>query len=130
MKLVSRVAQGLRLALGFLAIAFCMAPVPGDVGGCGEQALALDARKFFAAKANIDCDRCGECDFNTQRCAIACGSAVLPNEFPEGCVPLAHDGEVCLNALLDASCDEYGSYVRDMGPDVPSECNFCPLRTE
>jgi hypothetical protein len=34
---------------------------------------------------------------------------------------------VCLRALLDASCDDYGDFVRDAAPDVPSECNFCPF---
>jgi hypothetical protein len=46
--------------------------------------------------------------------------------FPEGCLPLVHDGEVCLRALLYATCAEYEAYVDDARPKVPSECDFCP----
>jgi hypothetical protein len=47
--------------------------------------------------------------------------------FPDDCLPLVHDGEVCLRALLDADCDEYSRYVVS-DPEIPLECNFCPVR--
>jgi hypothetical protein len=50
----------------------------------------------------------------------------LPADFPEGCAPLVHDGEVCLRALHFASCDAYRGYVDDAAPTVPTECDFCP----
>jgi hypothetical protein len=40
---------------------------------------------------------------------------------------LVHDGEVCLNALDAASCDDYEQYVANQGATIPTECNFCPL---
>ena len=48
--------------------------------------------------------------------------------FPPGCFPVVHDGEVCLNALLAADCDDYREFVADEGRTVPTECNFCPPR--
>jgi hypothetical protein len=53
---------------------------------------------------------------------------VLENvAFDPDCFPLVHDGEVCLNALRAASCNDYANYVDDLAPTVPTECNFCPL---
>jgi len=46
--------------------------------------------------------------------------------FPERCLPLVHDGEVCLRALLNASCGDYSQYMSDDSPTAPTECNFCP----
>ena len=48
--------------------------------------------------------------------------------FPEGCDPIVHDGEVCLNALEAAGCGDYEAYVKD-GEDrqAPNECRFCPV---
>lgn len=115
------------LALGVLV--FCTAPTPGDVGGCGQQPDNLDPPTFFATKKAIDCSRCGECGIVTQTCVDACDENVgWDTEFPEGCFPLVHDGEVCLRALQYASCDDYESYVADSSPSTPSECNFCPPR--
>jgi hypothetical protein len=119
------------LVLGLLAGLFCAAPVPGDVGGCGQPTQTLDPGVFFATKKTIDCDRCRECDQTTQTCGRACDtSEPVPETFPEGCVPLVHDGEVCLRALLAASCDDYASYVDDRAPSAPTECNFCPVRQQ
>jgi hypothetical protein len=51
----------------------------------------------------------------------------VPSEFPKGCFPLVHDGEVCLRALSYSTCDEYVEYLDDRVPRIPTECNFCPL---
>lgn len=119
-----------RLRLLLLSAAFgllCAAPTPGDVGGCGQKAELLDPPIFFASKKRTDCVRCDECGLDTDTCRGACDPAVpYATEFPEGCFPLVHDGEVCLRALLHAACDDYAGYVSDTSPSVPSECNFCP----
>ena len=123
-------SRALRAAVGFCVLAFCAAPVPGDVGGCTQRAEALDAQAFFTKKAEIDCARCSECAFDGALCESACGSFPVPQEFPEGCVPNVHDGEVCLRALEVASCDDYRSFVSSEAPTIPTECEFCPRRTE
>jgi hypothetical protein len=116
------------LALGVLV--FCTAPTPGDVGGCGQKPDNLDPPTFFATKKAIDCSRCQECGIVTQTCIDACdGDVGWDTEFPEGCFPLVHDGEVCLRALQYASCGDYEGYVVDANPSTPSECNFCPPRS-
>ncbi len=121
----SRLIRAL-LALGVLA--FCTAPTPGDVGGCSQPARELDGPTFFATKDYFDCQHCKECQFRSALCDRACGGELSQREFPADCLPLVHDGEVCLRALQDASCDEYAAYVRDQNTEVPSECNFCPER--
>jgi hypothetical protein len=115
-----------RLLLAALALLFCAAPVPGDVGGCGQQPQALDAPTFFASKQAIDCRRCTECSLESQLCTRACADSAVQPGFPEGCLPLVHDGEVCLRALLYASCDDYAQYMDDRAASVPTECAFCP----
>lgn len=116
------------LRLGFLGVLclFTMAPTPpGDIGGCGQNPQPLDAPLFFQHWARIDCDKCSECSFASERCTAAC-EGDLQTAFPEGCAPLVHDGEVCLHALRAADCDEYQDYVKDNGPLAPTECRFCP----
>jgi hypothetical protein len=110
------------LGLGFL----CAAPTPGDVGGCGQHPDPLDPDAFFAAKQARDCQKCNECKFTTAFCADVCGPDYQPPGFPAGCVPLVHDGEVCLDALEAAGCSEYENYAKDLGRLVPTECQFCP----
>lgn len=117
-----------RLGVSLLAL-LCAAPTPGDIGSCGQAVVELDEQRFFFEKLRIDCNQCAQCGLSTQRCVDACA---VPLEldlyrFEEGCFPLVHDGEVCLNALLDADCDEYAPYVDDTAPTTPTECNFCPL---
>jgi len=116
------------LTLAVLAFVFCTAPTPGDVGGCGQRPQELDPGVFFASKASIDCQRCGECGLDTKACSAACADdpQTYPQAFPERCLPLVHDGEVCLRALLYASCGDYAGYMSDSSPSVPTECNFCP----
>ncbi|MBM4376978.1 MAG: hypothetical protein FJ095_18000 [Deltaproteobacteria bacterium] len=111
--------------LGWLFVAIA-APTAGDIGSCGQRVAELDPVAFFEAKAAIDCQRCLRCGLFTEACARAC-EAAPPNEFDDGCYPLVHDGEVCLNALEALSCDAFAATVADAGATVPTECNFCPL---
>lgn len=116
----------LALLLGFVA-----APVVGDIGSCGQGVEDLDARKFFLFKDYLDCQRCTGCGLLTEACARACERSSegepAATVFPEGCYPLTHDGEVCLNALEAAGCADYGQYMADEAPTTPTECNFCPV---
>jgi len=105
----------------------CAAPVPGDIGACGQEVSVLSPELFFRSKKRIDCTRCSECGLGTQTCTVSCSDRPPENDsFPDRCVPLLHDGEVCLRALLAASCEDYAAYVDDVFPTVPSECDFCP----
>jgi hypothetical protein len=116
-----------RLLPTVIAVLLCAAPVPGDIGSCGQPVQRLDPIQFFGKKKTIDCLRCNDCGIETTACVDACKRAVpAAASFPQDCSPLVHDGEVCLRALLDASCDDYATYVADVGPVVPTECNFCP----
>lgn len=120
-------------ALSLLALA----PTPGDIGGCGQPAEELDQRVFLATLAATDCKRCRACGVHTSTCLDACAPATPPpTALPDGCAPLAHDGEVCLRRLLEASCGDYERYVADgeggapvplLDRPRPSECLFCPL---
>lgn len=123
----SRVRFGLWALLAALTALFCTAPVPGDIGGCGQAVQDLDAPTFFATKKAIDCRRCEQCGIRSQSCTQACdGSQPIQRAFPAYCYPLVHDGEVCLRALSAASCSDYAGYMDDAAPSVPTECNFCP----
>jgi hypothetical protein len=116
-----------QIALAVLAFVFCTAPTPGDIGGCGQRPQELDPQIFFLSKASIDCQRCDECGLDTKSCQTACNNPdSYPMTFPDRCLPLVHDGEVCLRALLNASCGDYAEYMSDQAPTVPTECNFCP----
>jgi hypothetical protein len=116
-----------RGALMAFAVVLGMGPTVGDIGSCGQSPDALDAHTFFDIKAGLDCDRCGECGLRTKLCDQACNGTPATT-FPAGCEPVVHDGEVCLRALIHASCDDYASYVDDSAPTAPSECQFCPAR--
>jgi hypothetical protein len=108
---------------------FCLAPTPGDIGGCGQPAEDLDPVIFFESKKGLDCQQCESCGLGTKACLDACDANRAPEKaFPEGCAPLAHDGEVCLRALQAADCNDYTKYQADILPQSPSECQFCPLR--
>jgi len=124
---VSRAVQrfAVRGAFGVVVLLFCAAPTPGDVGGCNQRAQELDPTAFFETKRGVDCERCRECNLSSKACDAACDGSG-EDSFPRRCVPLVHDGEVCLRALLDASCDEYRGHMRDEGATTPTECNFCP----
>jgi hypothetical protein len=115
---------------GILAVVLLVlvaAPTAGDIGSCGQEIEDLDAGRFFLAKADVDCEKCETCGLTTQACARACGPPVEA-AFPDGCYPLVHDGEVCLDALDAASCSDYTLFMADSGGSVPTECNFCPPR--
>ncbi len=112
--------------LALVAMLFIAGPTAGDIGSCGQEIVELDPIKFFGEKQAIDCRQCLDCDFLTTFCEDSCGDVLLESSFPEDCFPLVHDGEVCLNALRAAGCDEYAAYVDDLAPTVPAECNFCP----
>jgi len=113
--------------LALVAFFVLLAATPGDIGSCNEAPDALDPNKFFASKQAIDCQRCTQCDIVTETCLKSC-TPLLGGTFPTGCYPLVHDGEVCLDALLAASCSAYQGYVADEGSTVPTECDFCPPR--
>jgi len=116
-----------RLALAAVALLFCTAPTPGDVGGCGQKPAELDPEVFYERKANVDCQRCQECGIRSVACNTACQFPErYPHAFADRCLPLVHDGEVCLRALQYASCSDYEGYQSDVLPSTPSECNFCP----
>lgn len=107
-------------------VCLSLAPVPGDIGGCGQTARDLDPGAFFRSKQVVECSRCQECGLATPACQSACDAEPVPEDFPEGCYPLVHDGTVCLRALTQASCSDYRRVVGE-APQVPPECNFCPL---
>ena len=120
-----------RLVLATVVVLFCAAPAPGDIGGCGQRVQPLGPEPFFAAKKEIDCAKCEECSFSTNFCESACDDDVAPQtEFPAGCNPIVHDGEVCLNALEATGCGGYEDYVRDSGRQSPNECRFCPEESQ
>jgi hypothetical protein len=119
-------SRWLKAALGFVVLAFCAAPVPGDVGGCGQDPQALDPPTFFASIQYTECKQCGDCGIRSTACERACGSTLVQSDFPEDCAPLVHDGEVCLRALERASCGDFRDYMSDDAPTTPTECNFCP----
>ncbi len=109
-----------------LALFFGAGPTVGDVGGCGADAQPLDEARFARARKTVDCQRCDECGLGTARCQAACDpSAPSDVGYPPGCAPLYHDGVVCLDALLAASCGDYARYVDDQTRLVPTECQFC-----
>ncbi len=103
------------------------APTVGDIGSCGAKPTDLDVPAFFKKKAALDCARCRECGITNFTCARACDPTLTPTSFPEGCFPIAHDGEVCLHALEATDCQEYELFVSDQGATIPTECNFCPI---
>jgi hypothetical protein len=115
------------VALGAVLVAvFCTAPTVGDVGGCGDDPVDVDAQTYAQQRKSVDCERCGECGVSTARCARSCQDGG-PGEvsLPDSCKPLEHDVDVCLRALRAASCDTFASYVADVAPESPSECAFC-----
>ena len=119
------------LLCAVLALVFGAGPTVGDVGSCGDQAASLDLATFQAERKAADCRRCTECGITTKTCVAACNPrAPSPVSWPSTCYPLRHDGVVCIDALLAASCAAYASYVDDQAPTVPTECDFCHLIPE
>jgi len=123
-------AGAVRSAFAVGVVLFCAAPTPGDIGGCGQRVQPLGPRPFFEAKKDIDCEKCKDCSFSTDFCKTACDpDEQVPKSFPEGCEPIVHDGEVCLNALEATGCGDYEAYVADEGREAPNECRFCPAES-
>jgi len=123
--------RGQLTLLAAFAVAFGLAPTVGDIGSCGSPAADLDPASFAAARKGVDCQRCTECGLTTQTCRSACDpNAPGTAGWPTTCHPLLQDGEVCLRALLSASCGEYTSFVDDVAPTAPTECDFCRLVPE
>jgi hypothetical protein len=119
------------MLVAVLALAFGAAPTVGDVGSCGSPATDLDPGAFAASRKGIDCRRCTDCGLSTETCRNDCDpNASGTAGWPSMCHPLEHDGEVCLRALLAASCSSYASFVDDVAPTVPTECDFCRLVPE
>lgn len=105
-----------------------MAPTAGDVGGCGTEVTALDPLAYALARKDMDCERCAECGLETARCRRACDpESEVETVIPATCQPLRHDGEVCIRRLAAASCGAYATYVDDVSPSTPSECEFCKI---
>lgn len=119
-----------RRSVGFVIVLACLvaAPTAGDIGSCNGKAEPLGAPAFFAARLSMECDRCRECGFDSRACRLACDDVArssFPQNFPAGCAPVIHDGEVCLHAIEALSCSAFGDLVSD-APIVPTECDFCP----
>jgi hypothetical protein len=118
-------------AAAIVAIAVLPAPTVGDIGGCGKTATALDPGVFAHARKTVDCRRCSECALGSERCVRACDPQQPSDvDIPPTCHPLYHDGEVCIRALEAASCSDYATYVDDVAPAIPSECDFCRIPPE
>jgi hypothetical protein len=121
-------AEVLRLAL--VLVFFTAAPTAGDIGSCNQPENDLDPAKFFATKQALDCERCRECQISTKACVRSCDPGLVVRDFPPGCVPLEHDGEVCVDALAAASCSAYADFMAESDATAPTECQFCPIRAD
>jgi hypothetical protein len=124
-----RVSRRELAAAGAVAIVFGAAPTVGDVGACGRRATDLDMQVFATARKATDCRRCADCGLTTRTCTSACGVSSTVG-WPPTCHPLTEDGDVCIRALMAASCGDYASFVDDVAPTVPSECDFCHLAAQ
>jgi hypothetical protein len=114
-----------------LALVFGAGPTVGDVGSCSDQATALNLASFQAERKAVDCLRCKQCGLMTKTCTNACNPAAPSDvQWPSTCLPLEHDGVVCIDALEVASCSAYAAYVSDSAPTVPTECDFCHVIPE
>ena len=128
----SRPLRARELAVaGLFALVFGAGPTVGDVGSCGDAATDVDEGKFARARKKVDCDRCRECGLTSDRCVRACNeTATTDFDVPDTCHPVTHDADVCLRALLAASCASYADYVDDDAPAIPSECEFCRVASD
>jgi hypothetical protein len=115
-----------RRALGLtLILALGTGPTVGDIGGCGGAATEMSEETYALARKNLDCRRCRECGIATERCRRACEDKKPDTELPATCRPLRRDGDVCVRALRAASCEDYASFMDDVAPTNPTECDFC-----
>jgi len=116
---------GGRIRLAIALLFFTAAPTAGDIGSSCQPENDLDPVKFWSVKQALDCRRCDECQLGSMACSRACGDTLIFDRFPEGCGPVDHDGEACIDALAVASCAEYADYMADSGSTIPTECAFC-----
>lgn len=116
-----------RRALALVAVApLLLAPAPGDVGGCGDDAQPLDETSYVELRKELECRLCADCGLRTARCGRACDpDARSDYALPSTCAPLLRDGQVCVRALAASSCDDARAYLGDDAPRTPSECQFC-----
>jgi hypothetical protein len=121
-----RVGAGTVIRLAVVVLFFTAAPTVGNIGSCGQPPDEMDPVKFFIAKEQLDCKKCIDCELFSETCKRACEPALDQEDFPRGCRPLVHDGEVCLDALQASDCNAYRQYTSDTAPIIPTECNFCP----
>ena len=126
-----KLGRGELALVAVAALVFGAGPTVGDVGSCGTSATALDVKDFEAQRKALDCQRCKDCNILTTACSDACDPAKPSSvSIPSTCYPLEHDGQVCLDALEAASCCTYASFVSDVAPTVPTECDFCHVIPE
>ncbi|MEO7328993.1 MAG: hypothetical protein ABI193_10470 [Minicystis sp.] len=126
----SRPTVGEVSRLALLVLFFTAAPTAGDIGSCNQAENDLDPAKFFATKQSVDCQRCQDCQISTKICERSCDPGLIIRDFEPGCVPLEHDGEVCVDALAAATCGDYQSFMSDSAATAPTECQFCPIRAD
>ncbi len=120
------IRRGELAVTGLIVLLFGAGPTVGDIGSCGRAATELDQRSFARARKTEDCQRCSRCGLMTETCRRECDpNAPSLVAWPPTCRPLEHDGEVCLRALDTASCGDYASFVDDVSPTLPTECDFC-----
>jgi hypothetical protein len=116
----------MRRVLAMIAIVVLgTGPTVGDIGGCGATATEMSEETYAAARRNLDCRRCKECAIATERCRRACEDKTPETDLPATCRPLRRDGDVCVRALRAASCEDYASFMDDVSPTNPTECDFC-----
>jgi hypothetical protein len=114
-----------------VAAIFAMAPSPGNVGGCGDEAL-IGEQEFCVPFFSNDCarvrfrceaedpDRVEECNRAAVDCVNEVQAVTCPGfTFPTGCQPTVTRANACFDAQLDVS-----------RIDIPTsslpECMFCP----
>jgi hypothetical protein len=117
--------------VALLALVFGAGPTVGDIGSCGQSAQPLDEATFAAERKALDCQKCTACHFATHACQNACNPDAPSNvSWPDTCFPLQQDGVVCIDALEAAGCSTYASFVSDVDPTIPTECDFCLIGPE
>ena len=125
-----RMSLGAAFVLALLAL-LTAAPTAGDIGGCGAEVEALDVERFAGDERTLVCQKCASCRLLTTRCTLACnGNPAANAPLPSDCVPLVHDGAVCLRAIDEADCSAFAQYVADRSPSMPGECAFCKKKAD
>ncbi len=110
-----------RIALMAL-LALAAGPAPGEVGGCGSDAVVADAEDFCRQRDAWECRRReyrGEID-DVQSCVDAVEPSCEGFNWPFTCQPFPTNREVqaCLDALALVS-----NATRELG-EIP-QCQLC-----